>query len=87
MADFAQFGKRAVEMAQACGGNCSTDGVADFLLRQQEAIQAKRIKDRLEGNKAQAPGGQARNPKASDPAVTGEASGAYLRLKALLGQK
>lgn len=86
MADFAQFGARTVEMAKLCASNCSQDGVADFLIRQQAAIQEKRIKTRLEGGKAPA-GSQAKGPKVSDPAVTGEASGAFMRLKALLGQK
>lgn len=88
MADFAQFGIQAVDMAKACADNCDRAGVANFLVHQQNVIQADRIKARLDGPKDKPGGASGSNgAKVSDPAVTGEASGAFLRLKALLGQK
>lgn len=91
MADFVRFGGETVGMAGLCAGNCDKAGVAAFLVVQQSMIQEKRIKDRLEGNKAKAAGGgqtQGANGVAvSDPSITGEASGAMARLQAMLKNK
>lgn len=88
MADFTKFGSGVVAMADAISGGYDRAGIADFIILQQQAIQEGRIKDRKEGAAKQGvsqsgkPAGQA-----SDPAVTGRASGAMLRMKAMLGKK
>lgn len=94
MADFVKFGADVVSMAGMCAGNCNKSNVAAFLVMQQSAIQEKRIKDRLEGNKAKSSGGGGGQKQGagggvavSDPAITGEASGAMARLQAMLANK
>ena len=89
MADFVKFGSAAINMARKCAGNCDRGSVAEFLALQQQAIRNKRIEDRLSGagNAGTGQSGGAARPVASDPAVTGEASGAMARMMAMLGKK
>lgn len=87
MADFTKFGAGAVAMADAISGGYDRAGIADFIILQQQSIQEKRIKDRKDGAAKQAPQGSKPAGQASDPAITGRASGAMLRMKAMLGKK
>lgn len=87
MADFIAFGNGAVDAAKMVSGNCDRNGVADFLILQQDVIQKKRIEDRVAGkDNGQDQGGtkNASGQTVGDPAIVGEASGARQRLEAML---
>lgn len=87
MADFTKFGSGAASMAEMLSGGYDRAGIAEFVMLQQQAIQEGRIKDRKDGVAKQGGKAGSQSVQVSDPAVTGRASGAMLRMKAMLGKK
>lgn len=86
MADFVKFGAGVLDLAGAVSNNFNKASVAEFLMVQQRAIQEKHIEDRLEEKNKPGTGGD-QGVQASDPAVTGRASGAMARMKAMMAAR
>lgn len=76
MAGFTGFGQDIIMVAKACALNMNAADMAEFLAAQQDMIQDRTIKERLEGKK---PGqsGESGGKKSKS------ASEAYARLKAM----
>lgn len=85
MADFVKFGTGVLDLAGALSNNFNKASVAEFLVMQQRAVQEKHIENRIEEKSR--PAGSDAGAQASDPAVTGRASGAMARMKAMMAAR
>lgn len=82
MAGFAGFGQDTAAIAKSCALNANAADMAAFLAAQQDIIQDKAIRDRLEGKKPEAASGAAQKQNGGKPKAASEA---YAKMKEMLG--